>query len=92
MTLQKLRGEIEAVDRELIRLIKARMEIAARIADEKSAANLPTRDPGRVEVVLGRVCCLAEEEEIDPDPVQDIFRILIRMSEDLQDRKRGQDE
>lgn len=92
MTLQELRGEIEAVDRELIRLIKARMEIAARIADEKSMVNLPTRDPGRVEVVLGRVCSLAREEGIEPGPVQEIFRTLIRMSEDLQDRKRGQGE
>lgn len=92
MTLQELRSEIEAVDQELIRLIKARMDIAARIADEKSVENLPTRDPGRVEVVLNRVCRLAEGQGIDPVPVEAIFRILISMSEDLQDRKRGQGE
>jgi chorismate mutase len=89
MSLQKLRREIETVDHELIRLIRARMDIAARIADEKSATNLPTRDPGRVEEVLKRVSTLAGEQEMDPGPVREIFRILIRMSEDLQDRKRG---
>ena len=91
MTLQELRGEIEEVDQELIRLIKARMDIAVRIADEKSATGFPTRDPDRVGVVLAGVSEQARNLGMDPDPVREIFRTLIRMSEDLQDRKRGQD-
>lgn len=91
MTLQELRGEIEEVDRELIRLIKARMDIAVRIADEKSVTGFPTRDPNRVEAVLAGVSDQAQNLGMDPDPVREIFRVLIRMSEDLQDRKRGQD-
>lgn len=90
MTLQELRSEIEAVDQEIIRLIKARMDVASRIADEKSAVHLPTHDPDRVNVVLDRVSRLADNEGVDPGPVEDIFRILIAMSEDLQDKKRNQ--
>lgn len=92
MTLQELRSEIEAVDLEIIRLIKARMDVASRIADAKATEHLPTRDPGRVNVVLDRVCRLAGSEGMDPGPVEDIFRILIAMSEDLQDRKRNRED
>lgn len=89
MTLEELRGEIEAVDLEIIRLIRARMDIALRVAEEKAATGLPTRDPERVEAVLSGVEEQAERFGIDPGPIRDIFTTLIRMSEDLQDKERG---
>jgi chorismate mutase len=89
MTLQELRGEIEAVDRDVLRLIRARMDIAVRIAEEKIVLGLPTRDPERADMVLSEVSVQAEVLGLDPNQVRDIFLILIRMSEDLQDRKRG---
>ncbi len=89
MTLEELRGEIEAVDLEIIRLIRARMDIAIKIAEEKDTTGAPTRDPERVEVVLSHVARQAEQSGIDPGPIRDIFKTLIRMSEDLQDKKRG---
>lgn len=81
MSLEKLRGEIEAVDLEIMRLIKARMDIAIKIAEEKAAAGAPTRDPERVEVVLNHVARQAELSGMDPGPIRDIFTSLIRMSE-----------
>jgi chorismate mutase len=91
MSLEKLRSEIEAVDLEIIRLIKARMDIAIKIAEEKAVAGAPTRDPERVEMVLNHVARQAEQSGIDPDPTREIFTTLIRMSESLQDKKRGYD-
>jgi chorismate mutase len=88
MTLQELRRDIEGVDQELLRLIRARMDIAVRIAEEKSVAGLPTRDDERAAQVLFRVCEDAGELDLDTSSVREIFSILIRMSEDLQDRKR----
>ncbi|HWQ67687.1 MAG TPA: chorismate mutase [Methanospirillum sp.] len=89
MTLQELREEIEGVDLEIIRLIRARMNISLKIAEEKSAAGLPTRDSLRAEMVLSGVASQAERLDMDPLPVREIFEILIQMSEDLQDRLRG---
>jgi chorismate mutase len=89
MTLEELRVEIETVDLEIIRLIKARMDIAVRIAEEKATIGAPTRDPERAEAVLNHVTTLAEQSDIDPRPIRDVFTTLIQMSEDLQDRKRG---
>ncbi len=89
MTLDELRADIESVDLEIIRLIRARMDIAIKIAEEKETTGSPTRDPERVEVVLSHVERQAEQSGIDPGPIRNIFTTLIRMSEDLQDKKRG---
>lgn len=89
MTLEELRVEIETVDLEIIRLIRARMDIALKVAKEKSVTGLPTRDSERVEAVLCGVSHQAEKFGIDPASIKDIFTILIRMSEDLQDKQRG---
>ena len=89
MTLEELREEIESVDLEIIRLIRARMDVALKIAEEKSSTGIPTRVPDRVEAVLTHVTKEAERSGIDPDPVRKIFTMLIRMSEELQDKKRG---
>ncbi len=89
MSLQELREEIGAVDQEIMQLISRRMDIALRIAESKSETGLPTRDPERVEEVLSAVSRQAVSLGLDPVPVRDIFALLIRMSEDLQDRKRG---
>jgi chorismate mutase len=88
MTLQALRKEIEDVDQDLLRLIKARMDIAVRIAAEKSVTGHPTRDPERAARVLAGVMREAETCGLDPEAVRDIFSTLIRMSEDLQDQQR----
>lgn len=88
MTLEELRGEIEAVDQEILRHFRARMNIAIRIAEEKGILGLPTRDPERAGLVLSGVSDQAEEMGMDPGPIREIYSILIRMSEDLQDRKR----
>ena len=88
MTLQELREDIEGTDAEIIRLIRARMDIALKIAEEKTSVGLPTHDPDRVDVVLARVANQAKQFNLDPNPVRDIFITLIRMSEDIQDQIR----
>ncbi|MFH0967505.1 MAG: chorismate mutase [Methanobacteriota archaeon] len=89
MTLQELRGEIEAVDQEILQLFRARMDIALKIAEEKDVLGLPTRDSERADVVLSGVGIQAEALGLDSYPVREIYSILIRMSEDMQDRRRG---
>lgn len=88
MTLQELRVDIELIDSEIIRLIRARMDVALKIAEEKEKTGHATHDPARAEAVLSRASSLAEASGLDPSPVRDIFTLLIRMSEDLQDRTR----
>jgi chorismate mutase len=85
MTLQELREKIEEIDDDIIRLIRARMDVALNIAETKTITGLPTHDPDRVDAVLRRVMKKAESLKLDPDSIRDVFSLLIRMSEDMQD-------
>ncbi|MDI6719142.1 MAG: chorismate mutase [Methanomicrobiales archaeon] len=84
MSIQSIREEMEAIDAEMIRLIGRRQQLSAKLALIKQAEGLPIRDEARKNRVLERVFDLAVERKIDPVPVQQIFEILIRMSEERQ--------
>ena len=54
--LDALRGEIDAIDAELLPAFIRRMETAEHIADFKLAADMPVSRPGR-EHEIGRASC-----------------------------------
>ncbi len=78
--LTRLRGEIERIDRALIRLIAERVEIARRVGVAKRAAGLPTLDPAREAAVVRRAGALAREVGLDDEDVRYIFWHLIGLS------------
>ena len=47
MDLTELRGQIDEIDDEIIKLFCRRMDIAAQVADYKKANNLPIFMPAR---------------------------------------------
>ena len=47
MSLENLRGQIDAVDTELLGLFEQRMELSRQIAEVKGAGGLPIADPAR---------------------------------------------
>ena len=57
MDLTELRGQIDAIDDELVRLFRARMDIAAQVADYKKAHGLPIYMPAREREKLQDVRC-----------------------------------
>lgn len=59
--LAGLRQEIDAVDAELVGLLRRRMEIAGEIAAYKRDQGLAVEDAGREKAVLARVSDLADE-------------------------------
>jgi len=88
MQLEGLRSAIEEKDREIIRLIAERMKIVQEIAGEKERQGLPVRISDQAQTVLIRACEESAILGIDPVPVKEIFSILIRMSEESQDKHR----
>ena len=84
MSLEQIRAEISGVDAEIIRLIAHRQELAGKIAGIKIAEGLPVHDEGRAAMVLRSAFESAVEARIAPVAVQNIFGILIAMSEDRQ--------
>ena len=84
MTLEKVRADISRTDSEIIRLIAHRQDLAEKIVRIKIHQGLPVHDEHRTARVLEAVFDQAVECKIDPVAVQEIFRILIAMSEERQ--------
>lgn len=88
MSLDELRLSIEEKDRAIISLISERMNIVQEIARVKEEQGLPVRIPNQASVVLKRAASESMRQGLDPKPIQEIFQILVRMSEDMQEEWR----
>jgi chorismate mutase len=84
MTLEAIRTEITRTDKEIIRLIAHRQDLAGRIAKIKVHEGRPVHDEQRTSEVLKAIFEQAVEAKIDPVAVQKIFEQLIAMSEERQ--------
>lgn len=92
MSLDMLRSSVEEKDLAIITLIAERMNIVHDIAREKERQGLPVRIPDQANAVLDRATAESEKLDLDPEPVREIFQILVRMSEEFQEQWRKKKE
>jgi chorismate mutase len=78
--LRRIRGEIERIDRELIRLIKERVEFAREVGKTKRENGLPILDPAREAAIVRRAGELAREAGLADEDVRYLFWHLIGLS------------
>lgn len=78
--IERVRSEIERIDRELIALIAARVSLARDLGRVKRAAGLPTLDPTREAAVVRRAGETARSAGLAEEPVREIFWHLIGLS------------
>ncbi len=78
--LARLRDRLEAVDRELVRLMAERVAVARAIGAAKHAAGLPTLDPAREAAVVRRAASEARVHGLDEEVVRAIFWQLIGLA------------
>jgi prephenate dehydrogenase len=78
--LARVRGEIEAVDREIVMLIARRADLAREAGRVKRAAGLPVVDPAREHEVLERVHELAHAAGLPYTELVDLMRRVIDVS------------
>lgn len=75
-----LRREIDALDREVVALLKRRATMIDRAIELKPVEGLPARINRRVEEVIANVRAEARGRELDPDLIEDLWRRLIEWS------------
>ncbi|HOT07748.1 MAG: chorismate mutase [Methanosaeta sp. PtaB.Bin039] len=92
MDLAESRIEVAKIDKEIIRLIGRRLDLAREIYLAKVNIRAPIEDPVQEKVVVDRAIDLATEEGIDAGDVKEIFRILIRMNLAKQHAMRGDED
>ena len=82
--VDRARGDIEAIDRQLVALIAERVRVAREIGRAKRAAGMNTLDPAREAAVVRRSGELARELGLDDEVVRRIFWQLIALSRSVQ--------
>ena len=83
--LEELRRELDAVDRELVRLFERRMTIAGQVAACKIAEDRPVLDRTREEAVLASRAAMLENPAWEAD-VRKLFETLMALSRGEQQR------
>ena len=78
--LQALRESIEALDREILALLKRRMECVERVAEAKLETATPFRDLLREDQVIQRVRHAAVELGLDAHLIERLYRQILEMS------------
>lgn len=78
--LQNLREDIERLDRDLLALLRQRMERVEDVARAKIDSAFPFRDHQREERVLQRVRRAAVQLGLDAHAVERLYRLIMEMS------------
>ena len=80
LSMQVLRAEIDALDRDLVEILARRAAYIDRAIELKQANGWPARIPDRVEEVVSKVCQAAIAQGLDPDLTEKLWRHLIDWS------------
>lgn len=83
--LAACRAEIDAIDKQLVKLFEQRMRVARDVVAYKHAHNLNIFDASREQVVLASRAAQITEEGLK-QPACDFFRTLMRLSREEQQR------
>ena len=86
MNLEELRVQIDRIDRQIVELYVQRMETVSRISAYKREHGLAVYDPARENVLLERVAGQAGPRYAED--VRRLFRILLTLSKEAQERER----
>jgi prephenate dehydrogenase len=78
--LRQTREHIDAVDREIVRLLAQRAQLVQRAADAKAALGAPVLDVARESEMLAARRGWASDVRLDEQGVADVFRAILTMS------------
>jgi prephenate dehydrogenase len=78
--LKETRDHIDAVDRDIVRLIAQRMELARRAARAKAAIGAPVLDGARESELMAARARWATDAKLDASGIEDVFRTILTLS------------
>ena len=79
MSIKDRRAEIDAIDRQLLRLLNLRAQLAVKVGESKRDAGLSLCDRAREREVIERAC-QENAGPLDEQAVARLFRCIIRES------------
>ena len=82
--LKRIRGELDEIDNQLIRILARRFEIGQEAARVKRASGLDVHDPEREASVIAQARSWARESGLPEGQIEDLFVRLIGISRNSQ--------
>jgi chorismate mutase/prephenate dehydrogenase len=86
MTLATIRGKIDKIDNELIKVISKRIALIPAIAKIKKESNLPRINQKREAEIIARLRNEAKSLSLSPSLAEKVIRILIKESHKIEKR------
>ena len=83
--LINFRQSIDEIDEKIVRLINERLNICKAVAKYKSENDIPMMQPERVNEVLVKRRKLADELAINPNLVENIYKLIVEEACILED-------
>lgn len=85
--LEQLRGEIDALDSQLVDLLAKRAKVTAEVGKYKSQTGLPIYVPKREAELIGKRRAEAEVKGVPPTLIEDLLRRIMRESYQTQNNQ-----
>ena len=84
MSLDDLRRDIDDIDARMVKLLAERMSVARKIGTLKRKGRRGIQDQAREKKVIEHVRQLAKKEDINPEDVERLYRIVMAASRSIQ--------
>lgn len=81
--LQKLRVEIDEIDRELVKLLEKRMNISLKIGEYKKEKKIDIRDMGREEQIIESRLNYLNNKNLNKYLIK-LLKFIMKISKDIQ--------
>ena len=78
--LEQLRQKIDTLDKQLVSLLAERRELVAEVMQLKKKHQLPVYHPAREENLISQRRKQACQEGLDPDFIEELYRLILRYS------------
>ena len=78
--LNRLRQEIDTIDKDLLRLIKKRVGVVQKIGELKTELSSPVKDPERERLVIEKLVKETEDSELSAEAIEKIWRTIFDVS------------
>ncbi len=81
-SIEELREKIDTIDKDIVRLFRERMDVAAGVAEYKRENNMPVHDPARERQLLAKIAQMAGNEFSDYSRV--LYSTILSLSKSYQ--------
>ena len=85
--IRPMRDEIDRIDSEILSLLARRQKQVEQVVALKKAHSMPVYHPAREEDLIYRLRSQAKTAGVDPDFLEDLYRVVLRQSRIKQTRK-----